>query len=158
MQEKPPDAAMRQIEIRDRTVDTTLSNSSEKTRQLEGATARAVPSGSFILTEPVPQNAVLITERLNSGDNWPENDQLQIRLPPPMLGERWWVGPAAPAGFKAIDRLPTDSGAYLSPSIIILNNVPASAFSQTELERLEQYARDLGGAVAIIGGDHAFAA
>jgi hypothetical protein len=42
--------------------------------------------------------------------------------------------------------------------VIILNNIPASAFSQTQLDRLEQYSRDLGGSVILIGGDHAFAA
>ena len=158
MLENAADASIKLMEIRNQTLSTLVSNASEKNRNLQSPTTRPIPPGSFVLVDPLPQNGWVITSRLNPGDDWPENDQLQIRVPPPILGERWWVGTAAPAGFKAIDRLPTDSAAYLSPSIIVLNNVPAHGFSQTELERLEQYIRDLGGAVAIIGGDHAFAA
>ena len=90
------------------------------------------------------ENASLITAKLAPDDEWPENDQLQIRLPPPVLSERWWIGADAPAGFKTIQELPTDSAAYLTPSLIVLNNVPAGAFSQTQLERLEQYVRQVG--------------
>ncbi|HEV8291193.1 MAG TPA: VWA domain-containing protein, partial [Tepidisphaeraceae bacterium] len=158
MLENPADASIKQLQLRNQAIVTTLANSSDKIRQLQSPTTRPVPSGSFVLADPLPRNLSLVTARLNPADDWPENDQLQIRVPPPILSERWWVGPAPPAGFRAIDQLPTDSTAYLTPSIIVLNNLPASAFSQTQLDRLEQYIRDLGGSIVLIGGDHAFAA
>src|SRR5439155_7530396 len=104
-----------------------------------------------------PQNS-LITAKLNPGDQWPENEQLQIRVPPPNLSERWWIGADAAAGFKAIDHLPTDSTAYLAPSIIVINNLPAISFSQTQLDRLEQYARGLCDSTINVGGEDAFLA
>ena len=160
MLENPPDAAIKQLEIRDQTLSTAVSNSSDKYRNLQSPTTRPIPPGSFVLTDSLPPNAPLITARLNPADNWPENDQLQIRVPPPILAERWWIGSNPPPNFKSLQPqdLPTDSTAYLTPSIIILNNLPASAFSQTQLDRLEQYTRDLGGSLVLIGGDHAFAA
>ena len=160
MLENPADAAIKQLGIRDQTLSTAVSNSSEKNRNLLSPTMRPIPPGSFVLTDSLPPNAPLITAKLNPADDWPENDQLQIRVPPPILAERWWIGPNPAANFKSLQPqdLPTDSTAYLTPSIIILNNLPASAFSQTQLDRLEQYTRDLGGSLVLIGGDHAFAA
>ena len=158
--ENPADAAIKQLQIRDQTLSTAVSNSSEKNRNLQSPTTRPIPPGSFVFTDSLPPNAPLITAKLNPADDWPENDQLQIRVPPPILAERWWIGPNPAPNFKSLQPqdLPTDSAAYLTPSIIILNNLPASAFSQTQLDRLEQYTRDLGGSLLLIGGDNAFAA
>ena len=125
MLDNPADASIKQLVIRDQTLSTTLSNSSDKTRNLQSPTTRPIPPGSFIFSDPLPQNTPLITAKLNPADDWPENDQLQIRVPPPILAERWWIGPDAPPNFKSLrpQDLPTDSSEYLSPSIIILNNL-----------------------------------
>ncbi|HEV8606025.1 MAG TPA: vWA domain-containing protein, partial [Tepidisphaeraceae bacterium] len=160
MLENPPDAAIKQLEIKNQVLSTTISNTSDKIRNLQSPTTRPIPPGAYILTDLLPQNLSLITTKLNPADPWPENDQLTLRFPPPILSERWWIGPNPPPNFKSIQPqdLPTDSSAYLTPSIIILNNLPASALSQTQLDRLEQYTRDLTGSLVLIGGDHAFAA
>jgi len=155
--DNPPDASIKQLEIKNQILSTTISNSSTQNRNLQSPTTRPIPPGSYILTDPLPKTS-LITARLNPADDWPENDQLTIRPPAPILTERWWIGPNLPANFKSISNLPTDSGDYLTPSIIILNNTPASNFSDLQLQRLQQYIRDLGGSLIIVGGDHAFAA
>jgi hypothetical protein len=54
--------------------------------------------------------------------------------------------------------LPNDASEYLRAAAIALSNVNADTLSQTQLERLTQYVRDLGGSLLIFGGDHAFAA
>jgi len=111
----------------------------KKLRNLQSPTTRPIPqdrsSSATAAAEYFADHG-----QNKSADDWPENDQLQIRVPPPRLAERWWIGPDAPANFKSLtpEQLPTDSAAYLAPSIIILNNTPASAFSQTQLDRLEQ--------------------
>jgi hypothetical protein len=54
--------------------------------------------------------------------------------------------------------LPSDPAEYLAPAVIVLDNVPAAAISDPVMHRLSQYVNDLGGALVILGGDHAFAA
>ena len=64
------------------------------------------------------------------------------------------------AGWMQIapENLPTENSSWLGPAIVVLNNIPADAFSAPQQDRLSQYVRDLGGALVIAGGDHAFAA
>ena len=54
------------------------------------------------------------------------------------------------------EQLPTDPADYLSPALIVLNNVPAGQISAAAQDRLEEYVRDLGGSLLILGGDSAF--
>jgi hypothetical protein len=98
---------------------------------------------------------------LNQDDLWPENDSLSISALPAEKLEYWWVGGGeAPPGWtaRAPGDLPNDATEYLGAGAIALSNVEADALSQTQLERMEQYVRDLGGSLLIFGGDHAFAA
>jgi hypothetical protein len=77
-----------------------------------------------------------------------------------MRSQKWLVarGGAAPAGWKVYrpEDLPTTPTAYLSPSVIVLENVAAGDLSGAQQAALEQYVRDLGGALIIGGGDRAY--
>jgi hypothetical protein len=96
---------------------------------------------------------------LNPGDLWPENDSMSLRIAPPWLSERWWVGENPPAGWRAFSAaaLPDLPEQYLAPATIVIDDQSADRFSPAVLDRLMQYVRDLGGSVLIVGGDHAFA-
>jgi hypothetical protein len=55
------------------------------------------------------------------------------------------------------DALPSAGTAFLAPSVIVLDNVAAGELSGAQQAALEQYVRDLGGALVIAGGEHSFA-
>ncbi len=118
------------------------------------------PTGSTILSMRGLTTTETIAARLSPGDLWPENDALSIRPSPPMASQRWWIGDAPLPGWMQIapQNLPTENSSWLGPAIVVLNNIPADAFSAPQQDRLAQYVRDLGGALVIAGGDHAFAA
>ena len=65
-----------------------------------------------------------------------------------------------PAGWRGLTpaQLPTAEAAFLNPAVIVLNNLPVDPINRAALVRIEQYIRDLGGGLVILGGDHAFAA
>ena len=141
--------------------------------------AEPILAGSYVLRRPLPSDtkanpaATLATPpspiiaRLSPGDAWPENDALTLRPVDPERRERWLVaapspapGAEAQAGFRMLmpADLPTDPAAYLAASAIVLDNVPADALSAAVRDRLAHYVRDLGGGLAIAGGDRSFAA
>ncbi|HYE19182.1 MAG TPA: VWA domain-containing protein [Tepidisphaeraceae bacterium] len=133
------------------------------------ATADAVtpiePSADSVsVARAVRAGAALVTAAFGGNDLWPENDALAMPLVPPESSERWFVsaGGAAPAGWvlKRPAELPAASASseYLVASIIALDNLPASAIPADRQLGLQQYVRDLGGALLITGGDRAFAA
>ena len=106
------------------------------------------PTGSTILSMRGLTTTETIAARLSPGDLWPENDALSIRPSPPMASQRWWIGEAPLAGWMQIapENLPTENSSWLGPAIVVLNNIPADAFSAPQQDRLAQYVRDLGGA------------
>lgn len=53
---------------------------------------------------------------------------------------------------------PIDQLSLLDYSLVILSNVPASAFTDAQREALAVYVRDLGGGLVMVGGDNAFGA
>jgi hypothetical protein len=140
--------------------------------------ADPISPGSYVLrrlvaggTEAGGARVPAVTARLSPGDAWPENDALTIAPPAPDRLERWLVtaGPATPAGraapltlpgFRVMSpaELPSDPAAYLAAAVVVLDNVPADAVPPAARDRLTQYVRDLGGGLAIAGGDRAFAA
>jgi hypothetical protein len=165
--DKPPDASVDRLELRERTVSATVSNHSSESRRLSFAPgnrpAVAVDHGSFVLTNTPPADATQVSARLTGpADPWPENDRLTLHTPPPALSERWWVGADAPGGpwraFASAADLPTSSQAYLAPAVIVLNDVAADSVPRSIQQRIEQYTRDLGGSLVIFGGPHSFAA
>jgi hypothetical protein len=162
--QSPPDASIVDLTLRsDNMAAATVHNQSPDARALSwlpSGAMRQVPPGLVVLTSP-PLTSSEITARLSPADAWPENDALRLRVPPPDTFERWWISASAsPQGWRRIapDHLPTDPAAYLAPSVIALDNVPAVVLSESQQQRLHQYVRDLGGSLLILGGDRSFAA
>jgi len=162
--EEPSDASVERLEVRDQNVAAAVNNRTGEPRNLElslpEVRTRRIDRGSFVVAQPISQGATIIGATMAGDDSWPENDRLTIRVAPPALSQRWWVGAGAPPGWRSFGAatLPFDSAEYLAPSIIVLNNVSASDLAEDQHKRLYQYVRDLGGALMILGGDHAFAA
>jgi hypothetical protein len=170
--ESPGDAAVERLEIRGADAVVTVRNAGGP-RELtlsgvDGAATVSVPPGPLVVSRKLatsPRTSVVVA-RLSAGDAWPENDALSLPAPPPALAERWWVAAAPPATsatdgawrFLRPSELPTEAAAYLAPSVIVFDNIPADDFSPAQMQRLTQYVRDLGGGLVILGGDHAFAA
>jgi hypothetical protein len=161
--DSPSDAAVVDLENHGDQIDADVRNTGEP-RTLEWIdrqrTATTAPSGSVVLSTKSGAGHETITARLSAGDLWPENDALSIRPSPAMASQRWWVGDSPPGGWVDISAgdLPLEASAWLGPAIVVLNNVPSDALSAQQQDRLSQYVRDLGGALVIVGGDHAFAA
>lgn len=121
----------------------------------------AVPSGNQILTQKLKSGTTATSVRLSADDAWPENDALSIELPPPQRLSRWWVSTgAAPEGFQTMrpEALPSESQRFLEPAVIVLDNVAAGWLSPVQQQRLQQYVRDLGGTLVMLGGERAYAA
>ena len=163
MLQDPPDAAVKRLEIRGKTLVATVGNQANQPRDVVLSTGdiRTVANGTIVVTTPLHEPTSEALARLMGKDAWPENDALAIRVPPAIARQRWWIGTSQPTGdWNVIDpaRLPDEAADYLRPSVIVLDNLAASDLTELQQQRLEQYARDLGGAIVIVGGDRAFAA
>lgn len=159
--EQPLDAAVETLQIRERDLVARV-NVAGKPRELSlpGTTTTQpirIHPGSLIIDRAL--NAESASAQFTLGDPWPENDGLWINVPPPTQSEKWWWGASPPAGWRAFDPsvFPVSNAAYLSPAVIVLNNLPAVALSAVQ-QPLQQYVRDLGGSIVILGGDRSFAA
>ena len=159
--EQAADAAVTALERRgEQLVVATSSTGVENVELSIDGTKTPVRRGTHTVSEAAG-DAQSTTAQLLATDQWPENNALTIAHPPPAVGERWWMGEGAPAaGWRSLPAadLPLDASAWLAPAVIVLNNVPANAMSAAQAQRLEQYVRDLGGGLLILGGDQAFAA
>ena len=162
--ESAADAAITRMQIAGNQVAIDIVNNGQP-RQLAltgvtGPTTQLIDGDRSVLRSTAP-GADQIIARLLPGDAWPENDAASIRISPPVATEQWWISRdgVAPADWRAIapGDLPADPAAYLAPSVILLNNVSATELSDESQQRLQQYVRDLGGSLIIMGGDHAFA-
>ena len=156
----PPDAAVKSLSVVGNRVLATVTNSSTTRRvHWTGAAPDAMPPSSRDFTQfATPADGGEITAALSPGDRWPENDSLSLMMPPPVKAQRWWVGGGCPAGWQSKTELPPNAADYLLPGVIVLNNIPADSLSSNQQRHLQQYVRDLGGVLVIVGGDHAFAA
>jgi Ca-activated chloride channel family protein len=161
----PIDAAIASLEVRGLDVVVSVRNTGNPRRLIfdgiSGAAPATAPAGNFVLARSIDSHAAAVSARLAPGDPWPENDQLTAFASPAGHSERWWVGATSPGeGWRtfAPGALPTEAAAYLAPSVIVLENVAAGDLSTLQQQRLRQYVRDLGGGLAILGGDRAFAA
>ncbi len=164
--DSPADAMVNRLEVREGSLAASVINHSSSERDLVftgtvGGPTTRISAGSLLIERKLAGAGAEASARLGRGDAWPENDGLWIQIPPAASSERWWVG-ASPAGDKwrafAPDKLPLDPADYLAPSVIVLDNVPATDLPRPQQRRLQQYVRDLGGTLIILGGDHAFAA
>jgi hypothetical protein len=157
--EEVSDAAVSRLEIRGNQVAANVTVSGPpRTLTIGGVTTK--PSASMTIAARLDPAASSVTAQFTGEqDRWPENDRLTLRIPPKEQAQRWWVGNgSAPTGWRGFTprALPGDAAEYVAPSVIVLDNVPASALITAPL--LQQYVRDLGGALVILGGNRAFAA
>lgn len=165
--EEPQDASITRIfpSGDDRLTVATQNRSKDRKLTVEGSAGVAsdVPAGAQSTSVEVgTSTSRVITATISPGDAWPENDSLTLPMPRPERAPRWWIG-AGPEGLSDTWRvlapadLPADTGSYLAPAIIAMNNIPADALNAVQQERLTQFVRELGGGLVLIGGDHAFA-
>lgn len=159
--EQPSDAAVETLQIRGRELVARV-NVAGKPRKLslQGTTTTQpirIDAASRIINRAIKAESA--SAQFSMGDPWPENDGLWINVPPPTQSEKWWWGASAPPGWREFDpsALPVSGTSYLAPAVIVLNNLPTVALSAVR-QPLQQYVRDLGGSVVILGGDHSFAA
>lgn len=162
--DQPQDAAVTSLEFRGANLAIASRNSSgPRDLKLTGTTSgpTTLPAGQSMQLATLDPATENIGARISPGDRWPENDALWIHRHLTSEHPIWSIGNAsgldnvksiAPADF------PVDASELLAPAAIVLNNLPASALTDLQKQRLTQYVRDLGGALVIIGGDRAFAA
>jgi hypothetical protein len=159
------DAAVNRLETRGKVLAVTVQNGGGPRRlTVDGAATQAVvaiDAGAITLTREIRADAGAAAAKLDKGDRWPENDSLSLPLAAPMRTQRWFVsiGAAPPADEWTVIRpeaLPTKPSAYLAPGVIVLDNLAASDLSGAQQAAIEQYVRDLGGALIMAGGDRAF--
>ncbi len=162
--EETADASVHRLDLRGETASVEVRNTGPprvlSLSGVEGTTPTTAPAGAYTLSRHVAKGATRIAAQLAPGDRWPENDVLAAVPAPPQRSEAWWVGPHAAASWQAYTAgtLPTEPSAWLAPSVVVLENVPNAELDDARRSRLLQYVRDLGGALVIFGGDHAFAA
>jgi hypothetical protein len=161
--ENTTDAAITGMEyLGDQLAVTVANNGPPRMLTLHGVAGPTTQmiAGDQTVLRPLAQTGERIWAELSPGDAWPENDSMLIPPPPALPGERWWIGNDAPDGWRALSpaELPTDPVAYLAPAVIVLNNLAADDLPMPAQQRLEQYVRDLGGSLVILGGNRAFAA
>jgi hypothetical protein len=163
------DAAVHRLQVKGDQLLITASNSGEARRmRIDGAAATTQATavldgggGAVTFARTLAKDAAVASAQISKGDRWPENDGLSIPIAAPGQRQRWFVSNAgaAPDAQWIVMRpadLPSEPAAYLSPAIIVLDNVAATDLSLIQQQRLEQYVRDLGGALLIGGGDRAF--
>ncbi len=162
MLQNPPDAAVRKLEIRRNSLFASLQNQDTNPAQalISPGNIQESVSGAILVSTPLPDDTNQATARILANDPWPENNALAIRVPPPIAHENWWVGLNAPPGWRPVppNMLPDSPADYLTPAVIVLDNVPTTDLTDLRQQRLEQYVRDLGGTLVILGGHRAFAA
>mgnify|MGYP000079574235 CR=1 FL=1 len=156
--EQPADAAILAMETRDGAVAVTVANGGETRTLTVAGAAQAIDRGRITATVPLKQPAGMVVAQLAGHDPWPENDAMSLAVPPARVAERWWTGSRPPPSGFASAQLPEDEAEYLSAGVIVLDNVPAGGLTDLQLTRLQQFVRDLGGGLVILGGDRAFAA
>jgi hypothetical protein len=163
--ENVSDASVQRLELRGRTLSATIANSGPQRQAslqgITGPTTVAIDRGTLVIARPTADGSPTASVQLNSGDLWPENDSLVLRISAPAGSEKWWIGQNPPGGDwryfppTSLSNLAMD---YLTPAIIVVVNEPADHFTPSQVDCLTQYVRDLGGSLLIVGGSHAFAA
>jgi hypothetical protein len=159
----PADAAVTELKMLDSHALATVRNSAGPKRLYwTGAvTADSTARVGNFWQSATPTGPGQITAFLPRGDLWPENDSLTIAQPPPTEKQKWWIGESPPPpGWRGISpaAFPADSAELLQASVIALGDVAADSLSFEQQVHLQQYVRDLGGSLVIVGGPHAFAA
>lgn len=160
------DGSVRRLELRRDDIAATVGNEGTQRRlTIDAATTQPtvnIERGTQTIVRPVRRDGDAARAVLSGDDRWPENDALSLPLARPLRSQRWFVSNStAPPGDWVLRR-PAElesrnSAAYLGASVIVLDNLAVSQLSAAQLAGIEQYVRDLGGALIIGGGDQAFA-
>ena len=166
--ENVADGSVRNLEIRGNSLAATIANSGPPREASFPNSTTPIGPGTFLVTRPIPDGASTAealpsaaTVKLNPSDLWPENDSLTLAISPAPASEMWWIGQNPPGtGWRSYgpEQTPVLNEQYLVPAVIVIDNQPAERFSPAQLDCLEQYVRDLGGSLLMVGGDHALAA
>lgn len=124
-----------------------------------------------VLTEQGHHTFEIVVE--SAEDTLPENNLLQavvqVKGPPRVLylhaganAERYFARALAAQGYAVVEALPRDLSLSVPEistfDLLVLDNVPAYGLSQSGMEALEQYVRDLGGGLIVIGGTQSYGA
>ncbi|MBI4491088.1 MAG: VWA domain-containing protein, partial [Deltaproteobacteria bacterium] len=106
-------------------------------------------------------------------DTLPENNLLQgvveVKGPPRVLylhsqgdTQRFISRVLAVQGYSVVEAAPEESSLSLPEistfDLLVLDNVPAYRLSQSKMEAIEKYVRDLGGGLMVIGGTQSYGA
>lgn len=106
-------------------------------------------------------------------DTLPENNLLQgvveVKGAPRVLylrsqkdSQRFFSRVLAVQGYSVVDALPEDGSLSLPEiatfDLLVLDNVPAYRLTQSKMEAIESYVRDLGGGLVVIGGSQSYGA
>ncbi len=106
-------------------------------------------------------------------DTLAENNLLQgvveVKGPPRVLylhtqnsAQRFVSRALSVQGYSVVESLPEESPLSLPEisafDLVVLDNVPAYRLSQSKMETLEKYVRDLGGGLVVIGGSQSYGA
>ena len=106
-------------------------------------------------------------------DTLPENNLLQgvveVKGPPRVLylfsqgeSQRFISRALTLQGYSVIESSPEESSLSLPElsafDLLVLDNVPAFRLSQSKMEAIEKYVRDLGGGLMVIGGSQSYGA
>jgi hypothetical protein len=170
--EQTGDARVDSLRIDGHRVQASFSNSgTPRAAVFDGTTGEPdapIATGESRVTRTLSPLATSVSVEMNPADLWPENDSMTIQNSPQFAGESWWVGsrdipdqsvhPGSPWKAMLPSKLPHSSTRYLSPAVIVLDNVSPTEISPTAMDELTQYVRDLGGSMLILGGDRAFSA
>ncbi|MGH7176100.1 MAG: vWA domain-containing protein [Tepidisphaeraceae bacterium] len=153
--EKTDDAQVRHLEVRQKEVLITAQGDETRTLTATGTLAPfgfRLIGGPVALTLPRDPTSHRVVATIAPQDAWPENDTLEAVAPVANERVRWWVGKAGPTGWTRIEvgSLATDPASYLAPSVIAIEQSEWSKLSATSAAWIEQYVRDLGGAVLMI--------
>jgi len=153
------DGRIKNIEVQGENLVARVINSGTPRQVMFGKQNETVGVGNFAISRPRGEGAMVA--QIEGHDLWPENDSMIMHPPPRAMQQAWWVGARNPGGnwrhFHASE-LPSQVDQYLGTSVIVLDNVGARELPENVRQMLVQYVRNLGGGLAILGGDHAFSA
>jgi hypothetical protein len=143
------DASVQRLERFGSALSATIANTGAPRQATLPGSSMPIGDGTFLVTCPIPSTGAIAKVELNPGDLWPENDSLSLRISPPWMSEKWWVGGNPPPNWRFFSpaQLPDLPEEYLAPAMIVIDNQSADRFSPAGLDRLTQYVRDLGGSV-----------
>ena len=156
--ENPQDSSVQSIQTSgDHWVATVENGQSGNVLRWNSGQTSEPPLGRSIVTATTKPDP--ITARIDGHDRWPENDSLTVFPPSSKRLQRWWIGDTPPPGFVRIEpsAFPVEGRALLGVSLIVTDDLSASALDQNQQAALIQFVHDFGGNLLNIIGSGSFA-